>query len=304
MAKVYYVFELVGRDAYLIPGVLIVCVSVIVNLATIILTLLSPRLRKTPKHLIIINISVVALLHAAFPEALLIELYARYQWIHGCDVFFALEVVAYVLGAIYVLLMASLCVEWIISVAGITCSPSVKYIITAVMVGCCWVVNCVVLIPVATEGRLLEYCAFILDEDSQIAMNVMSYFPQAFSTGMLVVALVVISCLKRRYRRSDHCNTVRSFPVDVVIASFITVVLKFPLIAHLLVKCQDDCNRDAYYRAHAATLALNLVPHALVPFIWLLCRETREAILAIFRKSHDTYAPEENQYPMDGMQKK
>ena len=295
-AMQFYIFQLVGRDAYLIPGVLIACVSVIANLAVIILTLLSSRLRKTTKHLVILNISVVALLHNVFPEALFIELYAREKWIHGCDVLFIVEVASIVTSAIYVLLMMTLCVEYIISGSCITCSFTVKYVIISAMVGFCWVVNSLVIIPVAAEGRSMDICGFALDKHFSIAINVLNYFPQAVLTVMAVVSLVAIYCLKRGSSKSDHVGIIQPFPVDVVAACCVTVILKFPFGVILLISDWISIEISEYKLVHVVALPLFFLPHAVVPFVWLMCRETREAVRAIFGKSRDPI-----EFPMDNI---
>ncbi|XP_076444070.1 uncharacterized protein LOC143282346 [Babylonia areolata] len=268
------------------------------HLALILLMVAKGSLRSQPKNVLIINVSLTNLLMGVFiiPTKLHfilgpgdlqeeVECGLRMGWTLLNDYYQVCVCLLAVLGLV---------LERLVYVhterRGTSLTRCATWLNCALYFLLPWALSALLLVPLfhlALAGPVPgEPCAFRVRDSYFLAAHVLSFLPAAVAVFVAAPLAGLLDCV-----RSEKCTSTPSTPrgeslLIAVLLSALTVFGETPyFVVRVLVMCLecDDAFCSRFQQGVTAGMWLRIAKAALMPFLWLVYSDVRDALLCRFR---------------------
>ncbi|XP_071094499.1 adenosine receptor A3-like [Haliotis cracherodii] len=283
-----------GTEKYGGQGLLMLFTILIIvfNVLLILLITISPVLRQSTKHLLILNVAVGDLLMGLLVCPLLLDVTFRHDWIFSCHTFNTLTLFrTSLVPSVTCLGLFLINVFYIHRITSHHLyAPNKAEVIMPMVLGfVIWLLSIITLVPLyfgATFPRnsssVLTCTRVVSDETSAHLYVIFSYFPQLLcilaSTIMMVYVHLPGYLSRNLLFYGEHIQV----PLDAISAIFITIALYTPYFvlefATISYPCPTHQKCVQLHMVSQLTMWLVLAKSFLVPVCWLCCREVRRAL--------------------------
>lgn len=285
-----------------VPSVMIIfsILIVLVNLGLVALVLVSKALRNSSKHVLVISLCLADLIMGVFVIPVVLSMSSGGEGEEremDCSLFYAVRLFAELLiPSVTTLAVLALNVDYILRLCHSAYSEgSSRVCLLLLLFLLPWLVSCVLLNPLyvdaleATGAKFWwERCTITIQGPISRTLFIISFFPQA-ATLLLVNIIVSILYLVRRESHSlDAMGERIRAPVDICLASFVTILFYTPSFLHQLLStegyrtCQDSQECQVVSSLQLAALFIMLAKSWALPLCWLASKDTCAAIRHVF----------------------
>ncbi|XP_041361919.1 tyramine receptor tyra-2-like [Gigantopelta aegis] len=274
----------VGFVLFVVFGVLIA----FNNLLVILVVVCSRKLRNSTKHILVANLAFGDLLMGVFVCPMYADLTFRGEWIHPCNVLNSLGLAHIsLIPSVTSLALFVINMDYILGIGCFfySCDTS-RNVMAAILALLPWVLSSCVLIPlyilatVPSLAYIRNPCIRTLEGGPlETVFILVCFIPQAVLIMITLIAAVSLYFVKRRSTGLDMSGERIRAPVDIVLASFATILFYTPFFLLLAtankISCQSKSECSALYWIRVLSVWLLFVKSLMVPLCWLFCPNVR-----------------------------
>lgn len=265
------------------------------HLALILFVLAKASLRRQPKNLLIVNVSLTNLLMGVFLiPAKLHFILAPGNHEGDCGLSMGWTLLnEYYQVCVALLSVFGLVLERLVYVyterRGTYLTRCATWVNCALYFLLPWVVAAILIIPMFYEALVQpvaeEYCAYRVRDYYFMVLQILSFLPAAVAVFITAPLAGLMDCL-----RSEKCTYTPSTPrgeslVIAVLVSVLAVFCETPyFVVRMLIMCLE-CNNPFCSRFNEGVTAgmwLRIAKASLMPFLWLVYSDIRDGILCRF----------------------
>ena len=261
------------------------------NLIVIFIIVCSRKLRNSTKHILIANLAFGDLLMGVFVCPMFAEISFRSTWSHPCNVLNTLNLAHMALiPSVTSLALFVINMDYIL---GISCffysSDTSRTVMAALLALLPWVLSLTGLVPlyilatVPSLSYIRNPCIKTLEgEPLETVFILVSFLPQVVLIMITLIAAVAMYFVKRRSTGLDMSGERIRAPVDIVLASFVTILFYTPFFLLQAtanrITCHSKSECSALYWIRVIGVWLLFAKSFMVPFCWLFCRHVRAGL--------------------------
>ena len=267
----------------------------LVNILVIVAVFRNPWLRRSFKHIFVVNLAICDLIVGLF----ICPVYTHVT-LHGeeglpCSTINALRFFTVSLvPSIATLALFVINMDYIFKLTWYyyaSAKHNARIFFTLLLMP--WILTFIIMIPLyfdATTSKRLDGSPLCVRElksysTSSVAFITLSFFPQAILVFVSFMVAGILYLFSRRYTGLDVAGERVRAPVDLVLASFVTILFLVPFFILLSPVGKTGC--DSRDECHALSWVaiigfwLYFAKSFTVPLCWLFCRDLRHGIANI-----------------------
>ncbi|XP_041363859.1 uncharacterized protein LOC121379350 [Gigantopelta aegis] len=273
-----------------------ICLS---NLSQVVTILMDRQLRRTPRNLLMVNVSVSELIIGVFSCPLYTDSLLHGMWRHSASACISYEAIFYLQAGISLLAVLMVSVErfyYILSPKML--EGSGNGIFSGILIFLPWGIGLSLILPMYMEGADVfnvrfegDVCIILWKKQFQIVTCFTSFFGPSFLVLTMMVAVIVlffifsvtakIRCVDMHF--DDKSGKEALFAVCM--SSCFSVCLPFPLYICLLMHLfctQEEC--IASEAVWGAVMILAMIKSGVMPLVWLVYADVRQAYRSVLAR--------------------
>jgi len=278
------------------PAVMIIFILLILvlNLALIVFIFISKVMRQNSKHVLIISLCLADLILGVFVIPVILSMSSESE---DCSLFHAVRVFAELLiPSVATLAVLALNVDYILRMCLSSYSEGPPRVILIMLLFLLpWAVSCGVLNPLYVSGLKAtgdrfwwENCKVSIEGGTYRKLLILSFVPQASALLLSNIIVSILYLVRRETHTLDAMGERIRAPVDICLASFVTILFYTPSFLHQLLGTdgyqgctdQDECN--VVNTLQLTAMFFMFAKSWFMPLCWMVGKETRSAIRHIF----------------------
>ncbi|XP_046377013.1 green-sensitive opsin-2-like [Haliotis rufescens] len=277
-------FHYINRKA-LASFELIFCISgLVTNFVVIAGILLEPKLRRSSKHFIIVNICIVCLIQIGVLGTTNTYSSITNHYIVGPDNCFSivLEAIGYFNVSVVLMLVTALCIDaYLDMLLPHTTGKKIRVCVATELILCSWFGSAILIVPLVVYGKIQPTsCDFDLKEKYRTMLGLLHYLPQAVIVFFLGMLLLLCTLIKRG--RDSLTQRPNEFPIDILVACLIVITLNLPF--SVFSTAFNYCSKEegdacaSMYTFWAVSSRLSFSTFVVLPYVWMLSKAIRQSL--------------------------
>ncbi|XP_048254712.1 melatonin receptor type 1B-like [Haliotis rufescens] len=248
---------------------------IIGNLALIAIILLRKELRQNSKYVIVLFLALADLFVGIFPLPMWTHTLVAQEIDMSCSTLKALYACGSITVANSCFAVIALNIDFILQSTISSYQGMCKKMVTCILVAFFLLGPIIVLVPIMVNGQYpgAPTCGLYSLVQYARALVALSYWVPSFIA--IITTVVSIAVHQKRRRQLNQSSSSPTAPVDLIVASFLTVALFFPgeVLSLTSVTCFSDCG---WY--DILSIVLGYFAYAksmIIPFLWFLNQDFR-----------------------------
>ncbi|XP_071103921.1 melatonin receptor type 1B-like [Haliotis cracherodii] len=255
---------------------------IVSNLVLIGIILSNKELRQNSKYVIVLFLALADLFVGIFPLPMWTHTLVTQEIDMSCSTLKALYACGSITVANSCFAVIALNLEFILQSTVSSYQGMCKKMVTCILVAFFLFGPIILLMPIMVNGQSPGApCGFLLLVQYGRALVALSYWVPSFIA--IITTVVSIAVHQKRRRQLNHygqqtvstSSTSPTAPVDMILASFLTVALFFPseVLSLTSVTCFSDCSW--YYILSTVLGYFAYAKSMIIPFLWFLNKDFR-----------------------------
>ncbi|XP_046370704.2 melatonin receptor type 1A-like [Haliotis rufescens] len=256
---------------------------IVSNLVLIGIILSNKELRQNSKYVIVLFLALADLFVGIFPLPMWTHTLVTQEIDLSCSTLKALYACSSITTANSCFAVIALNLEFILQSTVSSYQGMCKKMVTCILVAFFLLGPIILLVPIMVNGQYpgAPACGLLLYVQYARALVALSYWVPSFIA--IILTVVSIAVHQKRRRQLNHygqqavstSSTSPTAPVDMILASFLTVALFFPseVISLTSVTCFSDCSW--YYILSTVFGYFASAKSMIIPFLWFLKKDFR-----------------------------
>ncbi|XP_071103933.1 melatonin receptor type 1B-like [Haliotis cracherodii] len=248
---------------------------IIGNLALIAVILLRKEFRQNSKYVIVLFLAMADLFVGIFPLPMWTHTLVAQEIDMSCSTLKALYACGSITVANSCFAVIALNMDFILQSTVSSYQGMCKKMVTCILVAFFLLGPIIVLVPIMVNGQSpgARACGLYSLVQYARALVALSYWVPSFIA--IITTVVSIAVHQKRRRQLNQSSSSSTAPVDLIVASFLTVALFFPgeVLSLAMSTCFSDCGW--YYILSIVLGYFAYAKSMIIPLLWFLDKDFR-----------------------------